>query len=518
MAFVILLACIAALLYLIHIIWNRKKSTLSHPKGIPVFGNLFQFNQERPALLLTEWARELGPIFRVRMLHKDIVALNDCDVLHEALVKKGRDFAGRPFGVSKRAEYLWEYDTSILANNPCPQWKFLRNTVHTNIKMYSTGQQHVESINMAIISDLVRNFKAKGTKIFNPKNDIFNAVMNIICVFLVGKKYYHDEEVFKLFREVERQTAKLLGPGSKGSELDAMWWLRHFGNSQFKKLENLRNMRRRLWALVKKDLKEREKSQTMVIYDANQEVESRGIVGLLLDALRETDEKSSKVPSSVTEKTVMLTFHDLIFAGTTSTANSFYAFLNIIAHYPEVQHKLTEEVDQVIGDNRMVSLSDKSSMPYTRALILELLRYSSIVPLGVSHSTIKDTELKSHFIPKGTMVVTNLWAMHHDEQFWKDPFVFCPERFLDSDGDVLPADHVKRKHLMPFSAGARVCLGESLALGRLFLLVATMAQMFTVKPGDKKVSCDPRGYETGTTISQPEYELRLLIRNDILFT
>ncbi|ELT91469.1 hypothetical protein CAPTEDRAFT_37977, partial [Capitella teleta] len=70
--------------------------------------------------------------------------------------------------------------------------------------------------------------------------------------------------------------------------------------------------------------------------------------------------------------------------------------------------------------------------------------------------------------------------MHLEEDFLGDPHAFRPERFLDDAGNVVSASHENRKHLMPFGAGTRVCVGEILGIGRLFLLLATVAQLLVL--------------------------------------
>jgi cytochrome P450 len=114
-------------------------------------------------------------------------------------------------------------------------------------------------------------------------------------------------------------------------------------------------------------------------------------------------------------------------------------------------------------------------------------------------------------------VVTNLWALHHDEDFWGDPFTFRPSRFLDVSGDVVPASDDMRRHLMAFGAGPRVCVGELLALGRLFLLVASMAQVFEVLPGKVASSCDPMTFAGGFVLAPRDYEITLKQRNEQLY-
>jgi cytochrome P450 len=251
-----------------------------------------------------------------------------------------------------------------------------------------------------------------------------------------------------------------------------------------------------LWEIVKREVLE------------NEEEGNTGLVGALFD-LHHSER------SVVDEDDIKMTFIDIVIAGTGTTSIVFFAFFNILVHYPDVQAKLQEEVDRVVGSERQVLIGDRNSMPYTQAMVLELLRYITPVSLGIPHSTLENASVCGFSVPAGTQVLANLWALHHDEAFWGDPYAFRPERFLDDDGDLVSASHEKCRHFMPFGAGVRVCLGEVLALSRIFLIISTMAQVFDVHPGKLRSSCDPRTYLPGAVLYPPDFEVMLKNRNEV---
>lgn len=92
-------------------------------------------------------------------------------------------------------------------------------------------------------------------------------------------------------------------------------------------------------------------------------------------------------------------------------------------------------------------------MPYCSAVVLETLRYSTIVSLSVLHTNTSETRLFGYRLPKGTIIAANLWAVHFDPKYWGDPEVFRPERFLDENGMIKKPDY-----LIPFATGKRVFL------------------------------------------------------------
>jgi cytochrome P450 len=121
------------------------------------------------------------------------------------------------------------------------------------------------------------------------------------------------------------------------------------------------------------------------------------------------------------------------------------------------------------------------SLPYTEATIMEVMRIATVLPIGVFHNTMRDVEFHGYKIPRDTMVLTNLYAVHHGNHWWQ-PEVFDSVRFLSPDRSRVE----KPAAFMPFGTGKRACLGETLARDQLFLILAAILQSF-------KVSLDPAG-------------------------
>ena len=92
------------------------------------------------------------------------------------------------------------------------------------------------------------------------------------------------------------------------------------------------------------------------------------------------------------------------FTGTITTITTFYTFFSILLNYPEVQDRIHEEVLRVLGPEQLVSVSDKSKMPYTHSCLLELFRFSSILPMAIPHHTTEDTQVGGYPVAKDTPV------------------------------------------------------------------------------------------------------------------
>jgi cytochrome P450 len=333
---------------------------------------------------------------------------------------------------------------------------------------------------------MLDDFKEKVGKSFDPIDILYHAVCNIMTTFLVGRQYDKKDRLFRKLVELESELRTAISPSGKGVELDSFPWLRHFGHPAYKKMQRILDMEEELWDIMRTD-QDGELSLVSALFEAH----------------------NNNHKQRLDEKRLMVTSIDMIVAGTSSTVNTLYSFLNIISHHQDIQTKMQAEMDKVVGHDRLISLSDKSSLPFTYAVMLELLRYTSVSPFCIPHQVITPMTLIGKRVRPGTILLMNLWALHHDETFWEEPFLFKPERFLGEDGTVVDASHPNRKHLLAFGAGPRVCVGEVLAVSRLFLMMGSLIKAFVVAPGKARSSFDPRDYPFSIFLSPEKYEIVL---------
>ncbi|PVD36528.1 hypothetical protein C0Q70_03513 [Pomacea canaliculata] len=169
---------------------------------------------------------------------------------------------------------------------------------------------------------------------------------------------------------------------------------------------------------------------------------------------------------------------DSWYATSTELLKGFFLYM---VHHPRVMKKVQEEIDRVLGQ-KIPSLEDRRSLPFTEAAILEALRVVSAAPLSLAHETREDFTTDGFFISKGTIIFENIWSMNRDPTAWEDPEVFRPERFLDDEGQLLPPTHPTRWRFLPFGIGKRSCPGENFARSRAFLYVTTLLQQFDFLP------------------------------------
>uniref|UniRef100_A0A3B4UJ36 Cytochrome P450 2K1-like n=1 Tax=Seriola dumerili TaxID=41447 RepID=A0A3B4UJ36_SERDU len=173
---------------------------------------------------------------------------------------------------------------------------------------------------------------------------------------------------------------------------------------------------------------------------------------------------------------LLMTVIQLFGAGTETTSTTIRWGLLFMAKYPKIQDQVQEELSRVIG-SRQVQVEDRKNLPFTDAVIHETQRLANIIPFSLPHKTSQDVTFQGYFIKKGTTVYPLLTSVLYDESEWEKPYSFYPAHFLDKDGKF-----VKRDAFLPFSAGRRICLGESLARMELFIFFTTLLQHFRFTP------------------------------------
>ncbi|KAF8977340.1 cytochrome P450 [Cyathus striatus] len=159
-----------------------------------------------------------------------------------------------------------------------------------------------------------------------------------------------------------------------------------------------------------------------------------------------------------------------MFAGGAETTYSALShFILEMVLFPEFQRKGQQEIDRVIGRSRLPELSDRSSLPYVEAIVQEVLRWNTVVPSGIPHRTIADDVYNGMFIPKGTVVIANAYAILRDESIYTNPDSFNPSRYLpkpDGNGEPYPIGH--------FGFGRRICPGQYFADASLWIAVCSI--------------------------------------------
>lgn len=133
-----------------------------------------------------------------------------------------------------------------------------------------------------------------------------------------------------------------------------------------------------------------------------------------------------------------------------------------------------KEIDRVIGADRLPTLSDRSKLPYIDALVKEVLRWHPIVNVNLPHVVMEDDTYDGYLIPKGSIILANIFAFTHSLSTYSSPMLFNPSRFLGPAPEKDPRGVV-------FGFGRRICVGKELADTSIWVAIAVCCAVFNIK-------------------------------------
>ncbi|KJA22841.1 hypothetical protein HYPSUDRAFT_66808 [Hypholoma sublateritium FD-334 SS-4] len=192
-----------------------------------------------------------------------------------------------------------------------------------------------------------------------------------------------------------------------------------------------------------------------------------------------------------------------------ATSTLFY----LLATHPEVQIRAQKELDSVIGTDRLPGFDDRPYLPFIEAIYREVLRWRPPTMLGLVHRASEDDMYRGYYIPKGTNVFANIWAMAHDEKKYEDPHAFKPERFLDADGGLNDDDRI-----LTYGFGRRICVGKHLASTSMWLTIASILATFTFsKAKDQdgnEIEIKGDFYDSGIITHKNHFQCLILPRSE----
>lgn len=149
-------------------------------------------------------------------------------------------------------------------------------------------------------------------------------------------------------------------------------------------------------------------------------------------------------------------------------------------------------------------------LPYLDAVIHETLRKSSLPAYGVPHQLLDDMDYSGYKLPKGTILISNIYHANHDPNVWGDPELFRPERFWD--GNSFAEKSKLKDYVATFQEGRRKCPGEHMAKDFMFLLTSKLVQMFSFHPVDGRCKDEYQIARVGFTLLAPDFGFRIKTR------
>ncbi|OJI85071.1 hypothetical protein ASPTUDRAFT_54746 [Aspergillus tubingensis CBS 134.48] len=437
------------------------------PKPKPIIGNLFDLpaNGEADWLHWYKHKKTYGPISSVQVFGETLIIVNDAQIAVELLEKRSATHSDRP-GLTfiemfaTTAPRTGYFAANSLRNNNDPRVRTERKLFYQQIGSNNSVARfnHIQEAEVGRTLLRVRD---------NPEglqDHIRKQAAAIILKVAYGYSVvpHGDDPLVDLIARAMGNLGAALVPGVW--LVDFIPFLRHipawFPGATFKRVaENFRESAR-AWNC---------QPYEFVRHQMSQNKHAPSYLSGLLEA------KGVPEPGSFDEITI-------------STLGGFFLAMVL---YPDVQRKAQEEIDRVVGTDRLPSFSDRDNLPYIDAMVKEALRWHSVTPMGVVHCSSEDDMYEGYFIPKGSQILPNQWAFTHDPDVYPDPMAFKPERFLATENHAPERD----PHLLAFGFGRRICPGRTLADSNVYLSIAQSLAVYSfskpIKNG-KEVDVEPK--------------------------
>ncbi|KQJ91776.1 hypothetical protein BRADI_4g39657v3 [Brachypodium distachyon] len=167
---------------------------------------------------------------------------------------------------------------------------------------------------------------------------------------------------------------------------------------------------------------------------------------------------------------------DIVFAAVDNPSNAVEWTMAEMVNRPELLEKAVEELDQVVGRDRLVQESDIPKLQYAKACIREAFRLHPVAPFNVPHVALADATVAGYHIPKGSHVMLSRVGLGRNPAVWPDPLRFDPERHLVNDDVALTENELR---FISFSTGRRGCMAVWLGTAMSVMLFGRLLQGFT---------------------------------------
>ncbi|XP_057597702.1 cytochrome P450 2D14 isoform X2 [Hippopotamus amphibius kiboko] len=434
-----LAVAVVLFLLLVDLMHRRARWAARYPPGpmpLPGLGNLLQVNFQDTLLSFRQLQRRFGDVFSLQQVWTPVVVLNGLAAVQEALVYRSQDTSDRPpWTVYEHLGYGPRSEGVILARYGSA-WREQRRFSVSTLRNFGLGKKSLEQWVTEEASCLCAAFADQAGRPFSPSALLNKAVSNVIASLTFGRRFeYDDLLILKLLDALEDSLKEEYG--FMRQVLEAVPVLLRIPGLAAKAFPGQRAFTALIDELIAENRMTRDQAQP-----------PRHLTDAFLDKV---EEAKGNPESSFNDENLRLVVADLFSAGMVTTSTTLaWALLLMILH-PDVQRRVQQEIDEVIG--------------------------------------------------QGTTLITNLSSVLKDETVWKKPFRFHPEHFLDAQGRF-----VKQEAFIPFSAGRRSCLGEPLARMELFLFFTSLLQhfSFSVPAGQ------PRPSDCGAfafLVTPPPYQL-----------
>ncbi len=460
------------------------------PRGLPIFGSLLNIRKD-PHLAIHHMAQQYGDIYSLRFGSVPTVIISHPDLLKEAFDKT--ELADR--WVSEIMDILSHHGKDLAMAPYGEHWRQLQRFANRELlsrrNLQQIREQHIDDVINTLVEEVGE--KSDAGELVEPIRMLSRSNAMIMFRAIFGKSD-HDAAGFEERREQLLKNIFWIFQNATATNLaDYIPWLSILPN-------NTINEAKRVYA-----------AQTDIIQFLIDSVRSRPDFDLenpvsLVEVMLVKEKEGE-----LTEEVIRQLIGDLLSAGIDTSAQTISWLLLILANRPEIQSKVHEELDRVIGLDSTPTLEDRERLPYLNAVLLEDMRYRTVGPLGVPHRATTSCDVGGFTIPAGAQVLGNIYSIHHDSRFWDSPAEFVPDRFLPlADGSPSPA--MTTNAFIPFGVGHRACPGRRLAETVVWLHASRLLHRYQFHVSDREGDRLPEDEVFGLTVAPKPFSLKVTSR------
>ena len=454
------------------------------PRGMPLFGSLLEIRNDTH-LAINRLVKRYGDVCLLKFGSVPTVIISEQGLLHEAFGKT--ELADR--WVSEIMDTLSGQTDLVLAPYG-EHWRQMQRFANRELlsarNIENVREQHIEQV----VNDLVARMAETGDAGGLVSPPAMTARSNSTLMFrsVFGQPDDTTEEFLEQREALLEYISWIFGSATATNLADYIPWLRFLPNSALK--EAVRQAE--IGGAIIRTLVESARNRPDLDVSA-----PTCLVEVML-----AREESGEITSDMTCDLCM----DLLIAGTDTSAQTVNWYLLLMANRPEIQARVHEELDRVVGRDALPTVDDRTRLPYVFACLAESMRFRTIGPLGLPHKASEDTEIGGYRISAGTQVLGNIYSIHHDPRYWDSPDEFIPERFLpQEDGSMSPS--LTSPAYLPFGTGHRRCPGRRLAETTVWLHITRMLHRLRLETPDGNPLTEDEMF--GLAISPRPYSLKV---------
>ncbi|KAJ7763169.1 cytochrome P450 [Mycena maculata] len=464
------------------------------PPTLPIVGNLYMFPKEFAHYKFTEWARQYGGIYSLKLGPGTAIVLTDAAAVKELMDKRSATTSDRP---PMHIGALVTGGLHLVLARYGDTWRTLRRTAHAILTPQATSRHLPIQLAEAtqLLHDILRTPQGFYTHVQRYSSSVIFSV-------LYGKRAprYETPETTAFF-QVEHEWELLMEPGAT-PPVDMIPLL---------KLVPER------WSKWKRDSRRVRALQRALYFGLLDETAERVRKGEHNGSYMEEVLARQEEFGMNREMTGYLA-GVLIEAASETTSSYLNSLILALVAYPDAQKKAHEEIDRVVGQHRMPTLDDLGRLPYVQAIILETHRFRPVLPLLVPHATIAVEEYQGYIIPEGATIFINAWGIFHDPALFDSPEDFIPDRYLLTENGTKPGvDGSHLRSTLAFGAGRRFCSGGHLAQNAIKINAMNLLWAFDFNPAvdsnGRPIKVDTFAYSKGATMGPSPFKCNITPRS-----